>query len=140
MTFVKIFFPAALSLLLATAATGQKRFVNCAAAFLDERMIVNEYSPDGFCEIDPGAKGQLTVQTADLSPERSIPTGKIEFRIAIRDGNSKTLLAFSDRSYRQIDIRQLLDRCQPGDTIVLLTTDAEYALPHHEIRVRKAGN
>lgn len=129
----------AFCLLLTFAATlsalGQERFTNCAAAFIDQRMVVDEYTPDGKCKISAAATGQLTVQTADLSPERSVPTGKIEFRIAIRDGHTKTLLSFSDQVYQQIDVRQVLDKCRPGDTIVLMTVKDRYSLPHHEISV-----
>ena len=119
-----------------TWAFGQTRFTNCAAAFLDNKMVVNDYSPTGHCEIKQNAAGELTVQTANLSPDNSIPTGKIGFKIAIRDGNTKTLISFSDKTFQQLDIKTVLAKCKPGDAIVLLTTNDEYALPHNEILVK----
>ena len=118
----------------ATAATafGQDRFVNCTAAYLDNKLVVNEYSPDGRCELNPSATGELTVQTMN----DTTPTGKINFKIAIRDGNTKTLLSISDKTYQQVDIKTLLPKCRPGDSIVLLTMDDRYALPHNEILVK----
>ncbi len=122
----------------ATASTGfaQEHFTNCAAAFLDNKMVVSEYSPAGICEIPKSATGVLTVQTADLSPHASLPTGKLAFKIALRDRNTKTLLSFSDKTYKQVDIQSILAKCQPGDAIVLLTTTNEFALPHQEILVK----
>ncbi len=119
-----------------SSSFGQERFTNCAAAFLDGKIVVNEYSPTGHCEMLKSATGELTVQTADLSPEHCIPTGKIGFKIAIRDGNTKTLISFSDKTYKQLDIKPVLAKCKPGDSIVLLTTDDEFALPHSEILIK----
>lgn len=123
--------------LLYFAGTGlcQSPFNNCAAAFLDQKMVVNEYSPEGHCELSIDAKGVLTVQTADLSPEGGVPTGKTSFRVAIRDGRTKTVFSFSDKAFQEIDIRKLLSKCQKGDSILLLTTNNQYALPHNEILV-----
>ena len=119
-----------------TSAFGQKQFSNCAAAFVDTKMVVNDYSPTGHCEITTSASGELTVQSANLNSDGGVPTGKIGFRIAIRDGNTKTLLSFSDKTYKQLDIKTVLAKCKAGDAIVLLTTDDEFALPHNEILVK----
>lgn len=117
----------------------QHPFTNCSAAFLDQKIIVDEYTDEGKCIIDPSARGMLTVQTAYLSPTESKPTGKLRFRLAIRDGNTKTLLSFSDKTYIELNIQAILEKCRPGDSIVLLTTNNEYALPHNEILVKETG-
>ncbi|MCB0570637.1 MAG: hypothetical protein KDC66_12770 [Phaeodactylibacter sp.] len=139
MNWTKYFFLLALTGISVTCAFGQNRFTNCSAAFLDNKMVVDEYTTQGKCIITPQAVGELTVQTANLSPEKSIPTGKIDFRIAIRDGNTQTLYSFSDATYQQIDIRKVLSRCRPGDSIVLLTCKDKFALPHNEILVKDQG-
>ncbi len=119
-----------------SSAFGQHPFTNCSAAFLNNKIVVNEYTDQGHCELQKSASGELTVQTASLSPENSFPTGKIDFKIAIRDGNTKTLMSFSDNTYKELDIKKVLAKCRPGDSIVLLTMNDEYALPHNEILVK----
>lgn len=110
---------------------------SCSAAFLDEKIIVNEYTDNGWCEISRKATGDLTVQTANLSPENSIPTGKIGFKIAIRNGQTKTLLSFSGKTWKNISIEKILAKCKVGDSIVLIITDDDFALPHNEILVKE---
>lgn len=121
------------------SAHSQHLFTNCSAAFLDEKIVVDQYTDQGKCVVGSAAKGMLTVQTAYLSPTESKPTGKLAFRIAIRDGNTKTLLSFSDKTYTGLEIQTILEKCRPGDSIVLLTTNNEYALPHNEILVKGTG-
>ena len=113
----------------------QEPFSNCAAAFLDGKIVVDDYSPTGKCSLPLNAKGELTVCTADLSPTSSIPVDKIKFRIAVRDANTKTLWMYSGDTFTKVNLRKVLAKCKKGDHIVLLTTDSEYALPHNEILV-----
>lgn len=122
--------------LLPLAGHSQAPFQSCTAAFLDQKMVVNEYSPDGKCVLSADAKGTLNVCTVYLSATEQRAVDRLPFRLAIRDGNSKTLLSFSNDTYRQIDVRKVLARCRPGDSIVLLTLDDAYALPHNEILVQ----
>ena len=99
---------------------------------MDSKLVVNDYSPEGYCELSKSASGELTVQTmSDL-----VPIGKINFKLAIRDGNSKTLMSYSNKTYQEVDIKPLLAKCKPGDAIVLLTLDDRYALLHNEILVK----
>lgn len=114
----------------------QEPFNNCAAAFLDGKIVVDEYSPTGKCSLAANATGELTVCTADLSPTSSILVDKIKFRIAVRDANTKTLWMYSGDTFTKVNIRKVLDKCKKGDHIVLLTVDNRYALPHNEILVK----
>lgn len=120
---------------LCTPAFGQAAFQNCTAAFLDNKIVVDDYSPTGKCSLAANATGQLTVCTADLSPTSSRAVDKINFKIAIRDHQTKTLVMYSNENYRQVDVRKVLAKCRKGDHIVLLTMDTQYALPHNEILV-----
>lgn len=113
----------------------QEAFSNCAAAFLNNKLVVDEYTPSGKCTLPDTATGELSVCTANLSPEKSVPVDKIKFKIALRDKSTGTLTMFSNETYKQVDIRKVLARCKKGDHIVLITTDTEYALPHNEILV-----
>jgi hypothetical protein len=116
-------------------ASAQRPFTNCSAAFLDRKMVVNEYTDSGKCILPITAFGELTVCTASISPTETYPTGKIPFKIAIRDANTKTMVMYSSRTFRRLDVRKVLARCKKGDHIVLLTLSNEYALPHNEILV-----
>ncbi len=129
---VKIFLLALCCSAFSTLAIGQ----SCAAAFLDGKIVVDEYTTTGKCVMANNATGQLTVQTADLSPERSIPTGKIAFRIAIKSKDLNTIKPYSKGTYRQIDVEKVLAKCQKGDSIVLMAVKDGYSLPHHEIFIQ----
>lgn len=118
---------------------GQGNFSNCAAAFLDQKMVVNEYTTEGKCVVDAAAKGMLTLRPAELTDGKTVKAGeKISFKIAIRDGNSKTLWLFSEKTYQEIALPEVLSQCKKGDSIVLLTVEREWALPHSEILVSNA--
>ncbi len=121
---------------LCSAAFGQDRFTNCSAAFLDSRMIVDEYSPTGKSVLSATATGQLSVGTVELSPNEYRLVKPLRFKVAIRDGNTKTLLSFSDETYERVNVQSVLAKCQKGDAIVLLTLETDYALPHNEILVQ----
>jgi len=109
---------------------------SCSAAFVDSKIVVNEYTPEGKCFLPSTATGMLTVQTADLSPTESIPTGKLPFQVAIRNKESNTLRLFAKRTYHEIDLEKVLAKCQKGDHLVLLMLEEGYALPHHEILIQ----
>jgi hypothetical protein len=117
------------------AATAQDRFTSCSAAFLDKKIIVDEYSPTGKCRLPANATGELTVCFAELSAENSIPKGEISFMAAIRDGNTKTLMMYSDKVYRRMAVEKILAKCRKGDSIVLLIMEDGFAVPHNEILV-----
>lgn len=108
----------------------------CAAAFIDTKMMVDQYTPKGQCSLAANATGTLAVYTVELAPEKSQALEKISFKIAILDKQTQTLTMFSDKTFKQTDIGQVLRKCEKGDKIILLTTDAKYALPHNEILVK----
>lgn len=132
--FKSLFFVLSL-VFLADAALAQEPFTQCTAAFLNKKMVVDEYTTTGKCSLPIKATGALTVCTADLSPERSIPLEKIRFKIALKKKQANTLIMFSDVTYKEVNIEKVLAQCQPGDKIVLMTLDNRYSLPHHEILV-----
>lgn len=116
---------------------GQNDFMNCTAILLNNKMVVNEYSPSGTCELSLEAKGKFTVQPVTLQEDGSSqPQGKRRFKIAIRDFNTKTLISFSDKTYEEIEASAVLNQCRRGDYIVFLTLDRDLALPHNEVLVK----
>lgn len=99
-------------------------------------MVVDQYTITGKCRLADTATGTLTVQTASLSPDDAIPLDKIDFKIAIREKTTGTLIMYSTKTFRQVPVQDVLARCKKGDHIVLLTIDSRYALPHNEIVIQ----
>ncbi|MFZ1714743.1 MAG: hypothetical protein WAT88_05575 [Saprospiraceae bacterium] len=123
-------------LFICSSGYAQAAFSNCSAAFLDNKMIVDTYSPFGACILDQTSKGTLTVCTAALSDTENKAVDKIKFKIALRDQLTKTLTMYSDETFTQISIQKIMSKVQPGDHVVLITMQSEYSLPHNEILVR----
>lgn len=137
MNIKKFILPAFLGLWFAMPCVAQKLpFNSCSAAFVNNKMLVDDYSPTGKCALSASSTGTLSVSTVDLSPGGvGVAVQKIKFKIALRDHQSKTLTLFSSVTYTQVDLQKVLARCRKGDSIVLITTDDAYALPHNEILV-----
>lgn len=130
-----IFLTTLLSFGLLTASA-QDSFSNCAAAFVDGSMIVDEYSPSGKAVLAESATGMLTVCTASLTETGGTPVDQIEFFVAIRDGNTGTLTMLTKKTVKEMDLAEVMDRCSEGDHLVVITADEEYSLPHNEIIIQ----
>lgn len=117
------------------ALYAQHSFSNCSAAFISNKMVVNEYSDKGKCAISTKASGLLTVSTVNLSPKENKAVDPLSFKVAIRDKNTGTLTMFSDVKYKQVEVKEVMSKCKKGDKIVLLTLDPQFALPHNEILI-----
>lgn len=113
----------------------QAKFSSCSAVFLDNRLVVDDYSPIGKCALTQDAQGTLSVAEATYENNQWHQTAAIDFMVAIRDKNSKTLTMFSKEVYQKVDIKNVLSKCNKGDAIVLLTLKDTYALPHNEIEI-----
>ena len=114
----------------------QQKFSNCTAIFLNQKMVVDDYSPNGKCQVQTVDLGTLTVSTVVFENDMWRAVNKIPFRITIRDGETKTLLSYSDKTYKEIDIKTVLSQCRKGDFILISVLKNEYALPHNEIEVK----
>lgn len=125
----------ALVLVACLLTVGSYAQEHCSAAFVEGKMVVNEYTPNGRCQLPAKAMGTLTVQTVALTPTDAKALGKIGFKVAIRDKASGTLRMFSGDTFRQLPVQRVLAHCRKGDRVVLLTTQKRYALPHNEILI-----
>ena len=111
-------------------------FQNCSAAFLNGKMIVDEYAPEGKCVVSAKASGKLSLHPVVLSQDQPpIPGENIKFKVAIRGGSTRTLMMLSEKTWKEIDIETILKECRKGDAIVLLTLERQWAVPHSEILV-----
>lgn len=133
---MKYLFGGIFSLITFTISlSAQSKFSNCSAIFLNQKMVVDDYSPNGRCVLKPNASGQLTVCTTVFENNQWRAVENIYFNIIIRDGSTKTLLAYSNVTYKSIGIQDVLSKCRKGDYILISVIKDEYALPHNEILV-----
>lgn len=112
-------------------------FSECAAIFLNDKMLVDEYSPDGKCKLEEGMPGRITVSTVSLNENGGTAQKPIKFSVAIKDKKTNTLWMYTDKPVKDIDTKRLLDKCNSGDKIIIMTTHRIYSLMHNEIEIMK---
>ncbi len=110
-------------------------FSNCAAILLNDKVLVDEYSPEGQCEVFSEMTGSLKVATVDFSLDNFCLSMPVMFKVAIKNEQTNTLWLYSEKNFFEVPIEDVLKKCQRGDRIILVTVDQEYALPHHEIAI-----
>jgi hypothetical protein len=124
-----------LNFLISNLSYSQDKFTNCSAAFLNGKMIVENYDDTTKAKIAITAKGELTAATAELGENYAKIVDKFSFGVAIKDKNTGTIMLYSNKTYMKFNIEDALKLCKKGDWLVILTTKDEYALPHNEILV-----
>ncbi len=118
----------------------QEQFSNCSAVFLNDQMVVESYSAQAKCKISKDAKGWISVGTVNLGDinwgeKRFEITSKIPFSVAIKDGNTGTITLFSSKIFKKIVVDKIMPKCKKGDSIIIMTTNDAYALPHNDLLV-----
>ena len=118
----------------------QEDFSNCSAVLLNDQMLVEQYSNTAKCKISKEAKGWLSAAAVSLGEVKGGKQGfeiteKIEFGVAIKDGKSGTIFLYSQKTGKKINIEQVLAKCTKGDSILIMTKDTQFALPHNELLV-----
>lgn len=109
------------------------RYNNCAAILYKGKLLVDEYSPDGRCKLEEGMKGTLTVATVKLTDKGGTPMKNISFKVAIKNGRTNTLWMYSDEALESVQLEDILKKCERGDSIIFMTVNQTFSLPHHEI-------
>ena len=130
---------------LASAAQSLDFFINalvppnyseCAAILYNGNMLVDEYSPKGKCKLEEkNRKGVLSVATVKSSDEGTTPAKNIPFKVAIKNGRTNTIWMYSEKALQEVQLEDILKKCEPGDRIILMTVDQRYSLPHPEIEL-----
>ena len=127
------------SLVFSTALLSQESesqdFNDCVALFLNGQMVVDEYSPKGSCTISASEKGKLTVHTVSLTENSAKAISPVSFRIAIKNERTGTIWMLSDESYTSIQVQEIINESEQGDSILILMEERKYALPHNEISI-----
>ncbi len=130
---VVMFFCAILS---ANLILAQSDFSECAAVYLDDAMIITEYSPDGVSKVSLSDEGTLQLRVV-RAPEGTwrVSGSAQEFRVAIRDKKTGTLVMFGDKTYRRLELSEVLAKCNSGDHILVLSTNRKLGITGAEISV-----
>lgn len=110
-------------------------FNECAAIFYKDKMLVNEYSPEGICKLEEGMRGKLKVCSVSLSENGVKKVKDIGFKVAIKDGRTNTIWMYSEQTYFEIELDEILKRCRFEDKLIFMTVDRKYSLPHHEVEL-----
>ncbi len=110
-------------------------YSDCAAIFYNGEMLVNEYSPDGKCQLGAGMKGKLTLSAVTLTESSATPTTVLPFRVAIKHSDSNTLWMFTESAVKEVMLEDIVKECKKGDKIIILTAYKKYSLSHHEIEL-----
>ncbi|MEM6343586.1 MAG: hypothetical protein AAF927_06880 [Bacteroidota bacterium] len=130
---VVMFFYAVLFVNLILA---QSDFSNCAAVYLNDNMVITEYSPKGISKVSLSDKGSLQLRVVTAPDGNWRVSGSAQaFRVAIRDQKTGTLVMFGDKTYRRLEISEVLRKCKAGDHILILSTNRELGITGAEILV-----
>lgn len=127
-------------LFLGNIAFAQDLYSNCSAVFLNDQMVIEEYSTTAKAKISKDAQGWISAGAVNLGEvnkgEKKFEiTEKFEFGVAIKDANTGTIILFSPKEYKKIEVEKVLAKCRKGDSIIIMTTDNTFSLPHNEILV-----
>ena len=109
---------------------------DCAAILYKGDMLVDEYSPRGVCKLESGMKGMISVATVELTDKGGTPKINVGFMVAIENERTKTKYMYSNQVYQEIDLEDILKKCEAGDKIIIMTTDQKYALTHNVIDIK----
>ena len=110
-------------------------YKECAAILYNGKALVEDYSPRGKCKLEEGMKGKLSVSTVELTANRTTPVKKIGFKVAIKNDRTNTLWMYSEKELMEVQLEDILKKCEKGDRIIFMTVDQKISLPHHEIEI-----
>ena len=116
-------------------AKNTQTFNECAAIFLNDKMLVNEYTPNGKCKVTENASGILYVSTTELNVFSLLPYQSVGFKVAIRNNKTNTLWLYSEETFMSIDLKKIIEKCEAGDEIIILTVDKSFSLPHNTLEI-----
>jgi hypothetical protein len=120
--------------LIFTTHTPAETFNDCAAILYNDRVLVDSYSPEGKCKLEMGMKGLISVAAVHLTGCQQVGQ-KIDFRVAIKNDRTNTLWMYSEETFSELLLEDVLKKCERGDRIIIMTVDQKYSLPHHEIEL-----
>lgn len=109
------------------------------AVLYDGKPIVKEDSPDGPLKLTSRTRGKITIAPIDRTSREVLQNPPIGFKIGIRDYQSNTLWMYSEKTFYEVRLEDILSKCQMGDQVIFMTVDRKYRLPRHEVVVSGDG-
>ncbi len=106
-----------------------------AAILHNGKLLVKTETPDGPYLLEPQMRGKLSVSTVDRTVEKYRPIAPIGFKIAIKNYHKNTFWMYSEKTFYEIDIDVVTQKCGPGDQLIFMVADRQYQLPRHTILV-----
>ena len=136
----KIILPILFTALLVLYANAQAESGNrsCSVVCLNDQWVPESYSVHAKTAIPLNAKGILSVhETLDVEDRNQFKQKDfIDFKVAIFKKEFGSLVSFSEDTYQELDVREVLSQCDKGDQILILLIDKDrYSLPHYQIDV-----
>ena len=118
---------------LFTFVENDRNYSNFTAIIYNGKPLINENTPDGPIRINKDMKGKLSVAAFDNFGNKVNPKAAIGFKVGIKDHRTNTLWMFSEQTFYEVDLADLLKECEWGDSLILMTVDRTYRLPRHEL-------
>ena len=107
-----------------------------AAIAIDGEVVVKDDSPDGilFLPNDSG-KGKITVATPNESCSSTAKTAQLPvgFMLAIKNYTTNSLWLYSPEVLYEVDLEEVKQACELGDTLIFITVDRKFRLPRNEL-------
>lgn len=113
-----------------------EKYSECAAIVYNDQMLVESYSPEATCELDASKKGKIGLSTVLLSEDETVVKTSLPFRWAIKNRKTGTIYSVDSKAIESIDVSEMLKHCGNRDSIIIMTVDPTYSVPHNEIIIK----
>ena len=114
-------------------ASYEEPFSEYSAILLDGSPLFDKNNPNRPLQLSPEATGTLSFFTLNSSVYWQIPKQSIGFKLAIKDAKTNTLWMYSEKPLYEVDLSDLLLKCEEGDRLIFMTVDQKYRLPQNEV-------
>ena len=109
------------------------KYRDCAAIFFDGKYLVDDIVPKGKYELFPNMAGPLTSASVIFTNDGTEPIKDIAFQIAIKNNRTSTIWMFTKEAVLEIYLQDIIEKCEPGDSLIIMPADQQYPLSQHEI-------
>ena len=106
-----------------------------AAVLINGKVCDRHYFIKDRPKIGVGMQGLLTIASVSSSGDSKLPINKIRFQVAIKNKRTNTTWIYTKSDVSEVDLDDLLKKCEMGDYLILMPADQAYALPDHEMYV-----
>ena len=108
-------------------------YAEYSAILLDGKPLADKEYPNRSIQLDPKATGILSVATLTSSSIWPVPQQPVGFKLVIKKGKTNSLWMYAEETLYEVDLNDVLPKCEEGDRLIFMTVDKKYHLPHHEI-------